>query len=138
MAKYTRRDVKDFISSGEEIPVYLPPDLLSDLLTTVKSDIISSSERSIFVVTFEDAVPKHFHLHKGEPNRGNNDKFSKDVVIAWDNYIVGKTIPVIMCRLKPTAFTGLMITGIPWAGIDKYCLRCGAISHEIAACTHGV
>ena len=107
----------------------LPPTLLDGFLT-LSRDRLSGPSRVIFVIVFDGTVPAQIQLCTIEPVAGA-DRFSQDCNRIWHGYSVGHTIPVVMARTFPTAFTGIMVVPLPWVTVDSFCERCGSVDHVV-------
>jgi hypothetical protein len=108
----------------------LPTHILATFLTVGRAHL-SGPGRAIFVVVFDGDVPIRCQLCTDAPVIGA-DRFSQDSHRIWHGYSVGRTVPVVMCRVSPTPFTGIMVVPLPWANVDRFCGRCGSADH--AAC----
>ena len=108
----------------------LPANVLAAFLS-IGRDHLSGPGRATFVVIFDGDKPIRFELLTDAPDAGN-DQFSRDYHRLWHGYSVGRTVPVVMCRVNPTPFTGLMVAPLPWVNVDRFCERCGSVDH--AAC----
>lgn len=108
-------------------PPSIPPSLLDGFLT-LSRDRLSGPSRAIFVIVFDGTIPAQFHVCTIEPV-ARADQFSQDCNRIWHGYSVGHTIPVVMTRMSPTAFTGIMVVPLPWVIVNSICERCGSIDH---------
>jgi hypothetical protein len=91
----------------------------------------------MFVIEFNGVTPTHCRICTAAPDADGTsdrfDQFSQDCHRIWHSYSVGRTIPIVMCRLNPSPFVGIMVMPLPWAHIDSFCMQCGSADHATSA-----
>jgi hypothetical protein len=91
----------------------------------------------MFVIEFNGVTPSHCRISTAAPDADGTsdrfDQFSQDCLRIWHSYSVGRTIPIVMCRVNPSPFVGIMVMPLPWAHIDRFCMRCGSADHATSA-----
>jgi len=125
--------VEDQDPEGE--PSILPSTLRQ--LLGLFQDRLSGPNRAIFVIEFNGVTPTHCRISTAAPDADGTsdrfDQFSQDCHRIWHSYSVGRTIPIVMCRLNPSPFVGIMVMPLPWARIDSFCMQCGSADHATSA-----
>ena len=114
----------------------IPPSTLRQLLSLFQ-DRLSGPNRAMFVIEFNGVTPTHCRISTAAPDADGTsdrfDQFSQDCLRIWHSYSVGRTIPIVMCRVNPSPFVGIMVMPLPWAHIDRFCMRCGSADHATSA-----
>jgi hypothetical protein len=105
----------------------ISPETLDALLLETR-DSISGPGRAILVIMFNHTVPTKCGVCTDAPVSGE-DQFSRDACRIWNGYSIGHTVPVVMCRMAPTPFTGILVLKLPWADDVGFCGQCGSIDH---------
>lgn len=113
---------------------YIRLSVLCQLLGQFRGQL-SGPDRAIFVIEFDGPTPVSCRIRTNLlPTDGTDPNgFDQDCHRIWHSYSVGRTIPIMLFRVSPSPFLGLMVMPLPWALVDSFCMQCGSADHATGA-----